>query len=156
MWTTLTLILALEAVPGQTSALAIVNDRFTYGHLGAERKSNAYLPGDVVELAYEVEGLKPDAAGKFACATTIEAQNKSRQQIYRQGPRTATVLNFLGGKGLPAAAHLVIPADLAAGEYTLKITVEDKTAKTTKTLAKSVKVLPPAFGLVQVGTTAEA
>src|SRR5262249_3933936 len=42
------------------------------------------------------------------------------------------------------------------GEYTLKITVEDKTAKATKTLAKSVKVLPPAFGVVQVGTTAEA
>src|SRR5262245_58444855 len=128
MWTTLALILALEAVPGQTSGLAIAHDRFTYGHLGAERKSNEYLPGDVVELAYEVQGLKPNAAGKFACATTIEALGKSGQKIYRQGPRTATVQNYLGGKGLPAAAHLILPADLAAGEYTLKITVEDKTA----------------------------
>jgi hypothetical protein len=155
MWTTLALVLALEAVPGQTSALAIVNDRFTYGPLGGERKSTDFLPGDVVELAYEVQGLKPDASGRFACSTTIEALDKSGKKIYRQGPRVAKAQNYLGGKGLPAAAHLVLPPNQAAGEYTVKITVEDPTAKTSKTLTRPFKVLPAGFGLVQVVTSAE-
>jgi hypothetical protein len=155
MWTTLALILALEAVPGQTSALTIANDRFTYGHLGATRKSNEYLPGDVVELAYEVQGLKADGSGKFSVATTIEALDPAGKKVYRQGPRPVKVLNYLGGKGLPAVAHLVVPPKQPPGEYTLKVTVEDANAKTSTTLAKRWKVLPAGFGIVQVATTAE-
>jgi pSer/pThr/pTyr-binding forkhead associated (FHA) protein len=135
--------------------LALVNDRFTYGHLGAERPGDAFLPGEVLALAYEVANLKTDPQGKFSCATSIEAFDPAGQRIYRQAPQPVSTQNYLGGQRLPGTAYLTLPLQQAAGDYKIRITVEDRTAKASKALERRFRILPAGFGLVQVYTSAD-
>lgn len=60
---------------------------------------------------------------------------------------------MLGGNRIPASATVVIGLDMPAGEYSLRVTVTDLTAKSSKELVQKFTVLPLAFGVVRLTTS---
>jgi hypothetical protein len=158
MWTTLALFLAVQPAAGRQPAsagLSLDNVRPTHGYLGAVRKENTYLPGDTVFIAYEVRNLTVDDAGKSSYGIGMEVDDPAGMRIYRQVPTAQTALNFLGGNTVQSVAHLQIPFEQKPGEYTVKLTVEDKATKVSKTVEQKVRVLTPEFGLIHVATSAD-
>ncbi|TMQ35086.1 MAG: hypothetical protein E6K70_04190 [Planctomycetota bacterium] len=156
MWMTLTLAMVLNAATAKDSSLTIANDRLTYGYLGAARKDEEFLPGDTCFLAFDVQGMTFDAAGKAAYSLSMEVQNEKGETRFKQVPNKLQAQNYLGGTMLHSVAHLQIPMEAKPGTYTLRLTIEDRASKATKTLERKGKVLPADFGIVQVGTTADA
>jgi hypothetical protein len=75
---------------------------------------------------------------------------------FRQLPRNQTAQNYLGGNSLFSVAVIDIPPQAKAGDYTVRITIEDRATKGKATLSRKGKVLPPAFGLIRVNTSADA
>ena len=155
MWTTLALVAALQLSPAQAGGLTIGNDRFTHGISGAARSEAAFLPGDVAVLAFDVNGVTLTPAGKVSCAVGLELLDSAGKSLFRQVPRPQMAQCSLGGNALHSVAAIPIPAEQAPGDYTVKLTFQDVTANATKSLDRKIKVLPSAFGLVQVTTTAD-
>jgi len=145
------LALALTLVPA-AAALELKNVRPSYGPQGAERKTNKLLPGDVIWLAYDIEGLKVDAkTGKVKFDTKLELfEGKNAEPLFVTGPVTNDARLELGGTSMPGDLHIVMGPTRAAGKYTIKLTIEDKVAKETKSFTYPVEVLPKDFGFVGV------
>ncbi len=156
MRATLACLLALALPPAQDNDLEIINAHGTYGFLGAERPKSGVLPGDVFFFAFDVKGIKQDAHGKAKFSIKTEVVDDKGEVFFKEGPYNSVAHNCLGGDLLPCAAHLEIPADTKPGTYTLKVTIEDLATKKTKTFEAKGKVLEPEFGLVRVGTFADA
>jgi hypothetical protein len=151
----LAVLLALQNAPAQNSTLAIADERFTYGHLGPTRKDNDFLPGDVVCLAFNINNMKFDAAGRASFSIAMEVFDNAGTSRFKQLPRNATAQNYLGGTLLPSVAELQIPLATPPGEYTIRMTIEDRAAKAKTTLERKARVLPADFGLIHVHTTAD-
>ncbi len=64
-------------------------------------------------------------------------------------------MNYLGGGVLPSAATMQVPLEAAPGVYLLRVTVVDNTSKKTAVKEQKIEVLPKAFGLINVGTSAD-
>jgi len=86
----------------------------------------------------------------------MEVLDGTGQKIYRQAPRPQLARNFLGGNRLPFVVDLNVPLQQKAGEYTIKVIVEDQTAKASGEVTQKVRVLPADFGLVQLHTSTDA
>jgi hypothetical protein len=155
MYTALALALALGGPKTTDGQLEITNVRGTYGFLGATRPRTGVLPGEVVHFAFDIKNLKLDKHARAYYSVGVEIFDPKGQLFYREAPRNATAQNHLGGNSLPCAAQLAVPIDAAPGEYTMKITLRDRKAGKTVTFQNKGKVLPPAFGLVRVGTFAD-
>jgi hypothetical protein len=151
------LLLCAALSLGQGGELEIGNPRSTYGHLGAVRpKGKGILPGDVACFSFDVKNLKHDANGKAAYSIAIQVQNPDGEVVYEQKPHNAVATNFFGGNVLPSSAYMDIPLDAKPGVYKWKVTVEDRNANKSTTLSGEGNVLMPDFGLVRVGTFADA
>jgi hypothetical protein len=155
MWTTFAFVAVLGLAPGQSGPLALTNVRTTYGVLGAPRPDNKFLPGDEFTLSFDIEGVKVDNAGKLFYSIGMEVTDRDRKVQFKQDPREQQATNSLGGTSLPACAHLQIGLEHAPGTFTLKVTVTDLVAKTSKTLTSTYEVLPKDFGLVRPAVTAD-
>jgi hypothetical protein len=155
MWTTLALLLALQTTPGQNTTLALANANFTFGNHGALRKDSDFLPGDVVFLAFDIQNMTCDASGRAAFSIAMEVLDGSGNPRFRQAPHNQTAQNYLGGNTLHSIAQVQVPLESKPGEYTIKLTVEDRAAKTTATLQRKARVLPLDFGLIHVHTSAD-
>jgi hypothetical protein len=156
MWMTLTLALALDAATVRDSSLTIANERMTNGYLGSVRKDEEFLPGDICFLAFDVQGMTFDAAGKASYSLSMEVQNEKGETRFKQVPNKLQAHNYLGGGTLHSTAHIQVPLEAKPGVYTVRLTVEDRATRATRTLERKGKVLPADFGIVQVGTTADA
>ncbi len=156
MWTPITAILILGFGAPQEGKLAVANERLTYGHLGPTRPKAVYLPGDVIHLDFEVRNLRFDGDGRAKYATTLEVADAQGKILFRREPRDTIAINHFGGDRLPCAAHLRIPLETAAGAYTLSVTVRDRGTDATVKVERKVEVAPAGFGLIQVGTSADA
>jgi len=155
MFTTLALTAVLAAAPAQE--LELKNVRTTYGVLGQKRTVDEYMPGDVLIIAFDIEGLKVKEDGRVQYAMGMELNRKGKPKPeFKRDPQDLEAINNLGGSTLPAFALSVIGQDTAPGDYTLKVTVKDKNTKAEKTLEKSFKVIAPKFGFVQVRLTNSA
>jgi hypothetical protein len=155
MWTTLPLALALTLAPGQGGQLKINNDRVTYGLLGATRSETKYLPGDRFLVAFDIDGVKIDQNGKILYSMGMKVTDSKGKTHYKQEPRDLEAYNSLGGTRLPAFAHVDIGLDQPPGEYTLEVTVTDRSSNTSKSLTRKFEVLRKDFGLVQLSTTSD-
>jgi hypothetical protein len=155
MWTSLVVWTLLGLSTGQAGKLTVNNDRLTYGHLGPTREVAEYLPGDVIHLLFEVEGLSFDANAKASYAIGLEIVDPKGTELLKQKPRNATAQNYLGGNSLPCAAHLQIPLESAPGVYTFRVVVIDSATKKNAVVERKFTVLPKQFGLVLVGTSAD-
>lgn len=152
MWTTLACIAALGLAPSQAGQLTLSNPQATYGLFGAPRPDNKLLPGDIFFVAFDIENITVDKAGKVLYSMGMEVFDSKGGSIYKQDPRDLEALNSLGGNRLPAFAHVYVGLDQPPGEYTLKVTVIDRggKAKVTKTLERKFEVLPLKFGIVRL------
>jgi hypothetical protein len=156
MWMSVLAATLLGLTAGQGgSKLSVANQRLTYGHLGPARETNQFLPGDVIHLMYEVQGMTFDAKGKSTYSIGLALLDPKGADLLKQAPKTASTQNYLGGNSVPCAAHLRVPLETAAGEYVVKVTVTDNATKQSVVVEQKLKILPKAFGLVQVGTSAD-
>ena len=155
MWTMLAFTV-LSLLPGQESQLSLANLRLTYGVPGIPRSANKVLPGDNLALAFDVEGMSVSPEGKFLYSVGLEVLDARGKVQFKQEPRDLEVMNVLGGKHLPTFASVDIGLDQPAGKYTVKLTVSDRTAKTSQSLSQDFEVLDREFGLVRLLTTADA
>lgn len=151
MWSALTLVAALGMAPAQGGALKMANERFTYGILGATRDDAKFLPGDYLFLSFDIEGLQVDDRGKTLYSMLLEFLDKNGKSIYKKADEASDLeaINTLGGNRLPAFAHSPIGNDVGPGEYTIRVTVTDRSAKKSQTLSRKFEVLPKGFGIVR-------
>ena len=156
MVTALALALVLGGTGVANGPLEIANARPTYGYLGAPRPRAGVLPGEITHFAFDIKNLALDSKGRAHYSVAMEILDPKGQVFYREAPRNAVAQNYLGGNSLPCAAQLAVPLDTPPGEYKLRITIQDRTTKKSATFEGKGKVLPRAFGLIRVGTFADA
>jgi hypothetical protein len=153
MWATLALTTALNLAPAQ-GGLELTNKRLTYGILGQERKEASVLPGDILWLAFDIEGMQVKDPGKddriLYSMSTMLTDSKGNE-MYKKEAQNLEVFNTLGGSHIPAYANVNVGADTMPGKYTFAVTVTDRNAKASKTLTQEFEVLPPRLGLVRLG-----
>jgi len=144
--------LTLSLLPGTARALELKNVRPSYGPLGAERKGTKLLPGDVMFMTYEIDGLKfDDKTGKARFETTLEfLQDGKKDALFVNGPVATEITPQLGGTRIPGDVHVIIGPNRDPGKYTIKLTVTDKIAKDTKSFTYPVEVVAKDFGFVGV------
>jgi hypothetical protein len=156
MLSALTCCLVLTGVPAQNGELKITDARPTYGYVGATRPKTGVLPGEKAYFTFNIHGIKEDAKGRASYTLLVEVMNDKGDKVFQLGPHNAVAQDFLGGNALPCSAHLEIPPKTPPGTYTYRVTIEDRTTKQKGTFETKGKVLPPGFGLVRVGTFADA
>lgn len=125
MWATLALMSALTFTPAQAGQLELKNVRVTNGLLGQKRDGTTYLPGDMVVLAFDIEGLQTAADGQVQYSMGMELTDKAGKKLYGKEPRQSVAVNSLGTSRLPSFALTEIGTDTEPGEYTMTVTVKD-------------------------------
>jgi hypothetical protein len=152
MWATLALALSMNLTPAQPGGVEIKNARFTYGLFGQERPDNKFLPGDVLFLMFDVEGMKLDKDGKVQYTVASELSYKGKPKV-RKAPEKLEALLHFGGTRFPSWHRTVLGTDTDPGLYTIKVTVTDRATKKSEILTRSFEVLPKKFGFVRIGLT---
>ncbi len=152
MLTTIALAM-LAGVPAQPAEIKLTNVRMTVGELGPPRAGNKLLPGDVLFIAYDIEGLtiNPDGTTKYTMA--MEVTDAVGKVILKQDPRALDDFVPLRGNKIPARAFINAGLDQPAGTYTCKITVTDPSTKASGSLTAKFEVTKKDFGIVIVYTS---
>lgn len=153
MWTSLAIAAFLSLAPAQAApeGLRLSNVRNTYGVLGPSRPSSKLLPGDVLFVAYDIDGVSVDKGGKVQYSMAMEVtDNKDKKSVFKQDAAEKVDFVPLGGTRLPARAFITLGLDQPPGQYTLKVIVTDRTTKVTQSLEHQFEVLPKGFGIVAV------
>lgn len=152
MWTAVALTTVMTLAPAQ--GLELKNVRTTYGIMGETRKDDKILPGDVIILAFDIDGLKVKDNGKVEYSMGMEFTKKgAAKPVFKRDPTELEAYNSLGGSTLPAFAIYSLAPDIAAGQYTLKVSVKDLAGKGEKVLEKTYEVVAPKFGFIRVRLT---
>jgi hypothetical protein len=154
MWMSVLAVTLVGLATGQGGSVSIANQRLTYGHLGPQRPTNKYLPGDMIDLLFEAKGITFDAKGKATYTTALAILDPKGEDLLKQAPKSSSTQNYLGGNSVPCAAHFGIPLNSQPGTYTLRVTITDSANKQPATVEQKIEVLPMDFGLVHVGTSA--
>ncbi len=154
MFLSLTLA-ALTASSAQGGDLKLTNVRMTVGELGPARTSTKILPGDVLFIAYDINGLPIDKDGLVKYKMSMEIKKDGAEKpLYAQDPRELMDFTPLRGTSIPARAFITIGLDQDPGNYTCKITVSDpKTKGREDTLTMKFEVLKREFGIITVYTS---
>jgi hypothetical protein len=167
MWRWPVMILAVAGVAlSAASAQTVKNARMTYGAVGAARygatrADDKYLPGEIMLLAFDIDGLKVNSKlGTASWEGEWEVLDANRKPLAKGAQKIPAqdVLLQLGGTTVPADVFVEMPAKGTAGTYFLKLTVTDRLAKVSKPyehefkLAKAddfgiVGLTAPAFGI---------
>lgn len=152
MWTTVALLSALSCTPAQTGQLELKNVRFTYGFLGQARKETTFLPGDLVILALDLEGLKvkDDGFAKYSVGWSL-FDHKKNKEVFAKEAQPLEVVNSLGGSRQPV---LLVPPPgtyMEPGDYTIKADVADIQGKTAQKLERKFTVKPVEFAIINPG-----
>jgi hypothetical protein len=151
MWAALAVSAALAAAPADAGPIQIKNDHFTYGIYGPPRKDAEVTPGDVLILAYDIEGLTVRDDGQVLYSTAMELLNKDGKSEFKENPIDRQAVNALGGSRVPGLSRITIGADTAPGEYTVRITVADKAPNVKSQPAvveRKFTVAKPGFGII--------
>ena len=155
MLTSLAFLAALSLAPGQT-ALSLTNSRPTYGALGSPRPDSKVLPGDRFYIAFDIQNIKENDKGQVQYTMAMEVtDSKGKIQYKQEEPkdRFLNAENHLSGARLPAFSFVDVGLDMPAGKYTMKVTVNDKVAKTTANVSQDFEVLPLGLGLTHLETS---
>ena len=124
-------------VCGTEDQLRVSNVRTTYGLLGPERTATDFLEGDEVVLCFSIEGTKTDSMGKVRYSIGMEVSDGNGKVLFRQAPKDNAVQPTADGKSLEAGARVQIGLDQPPGDYTLKLSIADKTTNATTELART-------------------
>jgi hypothetical protein len=152
-------LLFIVFLPGSAPALEIKNLRPCYGPFGATRYDAKCLPGDVLFMTYDIEGLTTDKDGKVSYETILELLDVSdpdpkKAKVLFKTPTANEMIPALGGKRMPGDLHVKMGAKQAAGKYAVRLTITDKFDKNENTKYKAIRydfaVIQETFGLIQV------
>jgi hypothetical protein len=154
MWATLALSAALNLAPAQ-GGLELKNARFTHGILGQDRKDASVLPGDILVLGFDIDGLTVGKDNRILYSMGMELINDKGQKPFAKDPEDLETYATLGGSRVPAFAMAQVGLDTPPGEYTCKVTVVDRGAnpKRTESVERKFTVQKPQFGIVRTGFT---
>src|SRR5829696_7209287 len=143
MLPTLALMAALQVAPQQDSNLKLTNAALSYSALRIPRKDNKVLPGDMLFLCFNIEGLQESTEGKVAYSIGMELKDKAGKTLFKQEPQPAEALNSLGGGKVPAFARADI-GNTPAGDYTMTVTIIDNNTKNkvTQSVTQKFEVMP--------------
>ncbi len=156
-------LVLVSLLPGLSSALEIKNLKLTYGPLGAPRTVNKFLPGDIIFMTFDIEGLSfNQVTGKASYETELELWNPvAIKKDGTKGPEVvfskktpAEVPALLGGTRLPGDLHMIMGTDQKAGKYIVRLIVRDKLNGKQTYFDHPFDLLDQGFGLV--GVTAPA
>jgi hypothetical protein len=150
----LTATLGLPA--NQGGSLALSNVRSTHGVMGPARAEDKLLPGDALFVAFDIEGITVDGAGKFAYSIVTEVSDAGGRMAFKQDPKELAGTTSLGGSRVPGYAELRIGLDQEPGDYTLKVTVTDSAARRSQSVTRPFTVLKKDFGIVRLALTSDA
>ena len=100
----LPLLAALALAPAQAGELTLSEVRTTFGELGAKRSDTEFLPGDVMFIAFDIEGISIDKEGKVSYSMAMEAVDEKDKPFFRQEPVKKTDFVPFGGGKLPATS----------------------------------------------------
>jgi hypothetical protein len=156
MWMALVFIGTFPVSAAYSDQLSISNVRPTYGFLGPRRQDNKVLPGDTYVIAFEIEGLKNDDAGKVKYRMAMEATDSKGKVVFSPPPRDLESNKTLGGFILPEYAFISTGPTQAPGEYSVTISVTDQTNNVTRQAVHSFEVVPKTFGIIQASIFADA
>jgi hypothetical protein len=153
MWATLAIAAALSLAPNQKGELKLTNQRATYGFLGETREKNQYLPGDVVFVAFDIDGLTIGKDGKISYSMEMKLKNAKGEALFSQVPQPIEANNTLGGSSTRGFSYAQIGNDLPAGKYTMTVAVKDEQSQSGKpvTLTQNFEVTKRDFGIVRLG-----
>ena len=152
----LTLVTVMMLAPAQPAgSLTLTNIRNTYGELGGTRPDAKLLPGDVLFVGFDIEGLSVGADGHVGYTMALEVADAKGKAIFKQDPVAKSDFVPLGGTKLPARAFITAGLDQPPGKYTLQVTVTDLKSKQSQTLKQPFEVLPKDFGIVAVYTSVD-
>jgi hypothetical protein len=151
-------LLTLASFPALAPALEIKNIRPCYAPFGATRYDLNLLPGDVIFITYDLEGLAIDPkTGKTNYETTLEfiddPAQKNPKVLYQKTTPNEPVPQ-LGTGRMPGDLHLIMGPSQAPGKYGIRLTVHDKIAKEAKAFTYPFNVVPQGFGFVGVSAPA--
>jgi hypothetical protein len=141
---------ALAFSPAQAGPLKLTNVRNTYGLLGGTRTDSKLMPGDVLFVAYDIEGLTYGPDGRTQYRMAMEVVNKDGKNMFKQDPEDKVDYVPLGGTKLPARAIVTLGLDMLEGKYTMKLTVTDAATKAVQVLERPFEVTKLDFGIVGV------
>jgi hypothetical protein len=149
MTASIALAALLTFAPAQGAGVSVNNVRLTYRDLGPTRPDAKYLPGDVVFISFDIEGLKVNDSGEVTYSMGMELLDKVGKAISSFPPTKASVSLPLGGNRLPGNVFFAVDQGMTPGIYTCKVTIADgSTPSATKTIEQKFEVLPKDFGLV--------
>ena len=147
-------LIALGFIPNMASAVDIKNIRPCWGPFGATRFDAKCLPGDILNIAYEIEGLALDPkTKKFSYDTTLEMLDGSGKVLFKK-PTPAVAVPELGGTTMPGDLFVTLGDKQAPGKYSIRLTINDKVASAGKAFKYDFEVLPEAVGFIQVSAPA--
>jgi len=153
MWSSFVLAAAVSLTPAQPGGgLQLNNARLTYGELGPTRKDSRLIPGDVLFIAYDIEGISIGNDGIAKYSMAMEVADASGKTIFKQAPRDLEEVIPLRGFKIPARAFIQIGLDQDPGMYTCKLSVTDPKMNRSNSLAVKFEVLKPEFAIVAVRT----
>ena len=161
MFSALTLAAALALTPAQpTGKLALSNLRCTHGLIGPTRTATKFLPGDIVYLGFDIDGVTIGKDGKVVYSMALEVTDKSGKVKHKVEPTERVDFAPLGGGKVPGVAFVVVGVDLEPGEYTVKMTatdtsIADKTKQPSGAVEFKFEVLKPELGIVMVHATTD-
>jgi hypothetical protein len=155
MLTTLAVLMTLGFGPGDAGQLKLTNVRTTHGALGPTRPDNKILPGDLVCLSFDIEGMQVNPKGKVLYAIGMEISDSNGKALFKQAPQDLEADGPAQGKGVPACAKVQVGIDTRPGDYTVKVTVTDRAGHTSQEVSRSYQVLEKAFGLVRISLTSD-
>lgn len=151
MWCSLAFAAATTFAPAQ-AGLQLTNARFTIGELGGPRPNARVLPGDILFIAYDIDGLTIDAQGGVKFTMALEVTNAAGKSVLKQDPREIVDFAPLRGNKVPARAFVTVGADQEAGTFTCRVTITDSSGKQSTSLTQKFEVLKKDFGIVGVNT----
>jgi len=155
MWTTPALVLGLALAQGQTSELKIENIRATWGLMGPTREAGfSLLPGDLLHVAFDIVGLKPDKTNEVSFSSSLEIRDSAKKVIHPlKQLGVVRYANVLGGTRTQHTVLVDVPLELKPGKYDLKVNVEDPIGKGQTSFNQGFAVREPGFGLVRFQVT---
>ncbi len=156
MFPTLALAAALALSPAQAPAkLNLANVRASHGLIGPTRASTKFLPGDILYLGFDLDGVTIGKDGKVVYTMTLEVTEKGGKIRHKVDPTERVDFAPLGGGKIPGVAFVVVGVDLEPGEYSVKLTATDGPSKATGTFEFKFEVLKPDLGIVMVFATSD-
>jgi hypothetical protein len=151
MWRLSIIALALAALlSGEAASVELKNLRMAHGDFGITRTDKKFLPGDVLFLTYDVDGLGVADKGTLSFETVLEIFDGNKKLVRSKNYPPTEIIPPLGGNRIPAKLTLNMGVDQKPGDYIVKVTVTDRVGKKSAEFSHRIELLPEGFGAVLV------